>query len=42
LGLVKAVRRPGKAAEWDETILLKPKVVLQSTTDEITVDQGRP
>jgi hypothetical protein len=27
LGLVKAEKRPGKIGEWDEAVLLKPKVV---------------
>lgn len=30
LGLVRAEKKPGTIGEWDESVLLKPKVVLQS------------
>lgn len=30
LGLVKAVKRTGKVGEWDEAVLLRPAVILQS------------
>jgi len=30
LGLVKAVKRPSRVGEWDEAVLLKPTVILQS------------
>jgi len=30
LGLVKAVKRPKRTGEWDEAVLLKPTVILQS------------
>lgn len=35
LGLARVVRKPGKVGEWDEAILLRPKIVLQSGIDEM-------
>jgi len=33
LGLARVAKKPGKAGEWDEAILLRPKIVLQSGID---------
>ncbi|TFK45168.1 hypothetical protein BDQ12DRAFT_674251 [Crucibulum laeve] len=42
LGLVRAERRPGKDAEWNESVLLKPKVVLPSGLQDVdNVDVGQ-
>ena len=35
LGLARVVRKPGKTGNWDEAILLRPKIVLQSGIDEM-------
>jgi hypothetical protein len=35
LGLARVVRKPGKVGDWDEAILLRPKIVLQSGIDEM-------
>jgi hypothetical protein len=36
LGLARVARKPGKVGDWDEAILLRPKIVLQSGIDEMT------
>jgi hypothetical protein len=35
LGLARVARKPGKVGDWDEAILLRPKIVLQSGIDEM-------
>lgn len=35
LGLARVVRKPGKVGEWDEAILVRPKIVLQSGINEM-------
>ncbi|KAF8225286.1 hypothetical protein L208DRAFT_1307020 [Tricholoma matsutake] len=37
LGIARVVRKPGKVGDWDETILLRPKIVLQSGIEEMMV-----
>jgi len=35
LGLARVVKVPGKAGEWEETVLLRPKIALNSGIDEM-------
>lgn len=38
LGLVRCARIAGKAGEWDEAVLLKPKVVFRSGIEELMAE----
>ncbi|KAF5374677.1 hypothetical protein D9615_008989 [Tricholomella constricta] len=35
LGLTRVVKVPGRVGEWDETVLLRPKIALKSGIDEM-------
>ncbi|KAG5636040.1 hypothetical protein H0H81_009313 [Sphagnurus paluster] len=40
LGLARIVKVPGKAGEWEETLLLRPKIALKSGIDEMMVPES--
>jgi hypothetical protein len=37
LGLARVVRKPGKVGDWDEAIVVKPKIILQSGVEEMAI-----
>lgn len=39
LGLARSAKVPGKVGEWEQTILLRPKIALQSGIDEMMAEQ---
>ncbi|KAF8058634.1 hypothetical protein FPV67DRAFT_1455170 [Lyophyllum atratum] len=40
LGLARVVKMPGKVGEWDESVLLRPKIALKSGIDEMMAPEN--